>query len=74
MTPQDPDSYFPDFGELTFHKVKAVSEQGKKASLADGYLIAAEPKLGSGRQLTSCKMVDSETTTCKWLGYKGIFD
>lgn len=73
MTPQDPDYYFPDFAELTFHKVKAVSEQGKEASLADGYILAAEPKLGSGKQLTSSEMVDSETTTCKWLGYKSTF-
>ncbi|KAH7109197.1 concanavalin A-like lectin/glucanase domain-containing protein [Dactylonectria macrodidyma] len=36
MKPEDPDSYFPDFSELTFTNIKAVSEAGKAASLADG--------------------------------------
>ncbi|KAM0425892.1 hypothetical protein ACHAPT_008830 [Fusarium lateritium] len=74
MTPENPDFYFPDFDELTFTKVKAVSEKGETASLADGIIVTAEPLLNSGKYLTSCEMVDSETTTCKWLGYKGIFE
>ena len=73
MTPQAPDAYFPDFGELAFSNVKAVSDVGKMASLADGWILAAQPKL-NGKSLTSCEMVEPDATTCKWLGYKGIFD
>ncbi|KAH6988567.1 concanavalin A-like lectin/glucanase domain-containing protein [Ilyonectria destructans] len=74
MTPENPDSYFPDFGELSFTNIKAVSEAGKAASLADGIIVAAEPKSNSGRYLTSCEIVELDGTTCRWLGYKGIFD
>lgn len=74
MAPKSPDAYFPDFGELSFTNIKAVSEAGKAASLADGIILAAEPKPNSGRYLTSCEMVELDGTTCRWLGYKGIFD
>ncbi|EXA29088.1 hypothetical protein FOVG_19376 [Fusarium oxysporum f. sp. pisi HDV247] len=73
MTENDHETLFPDFGELTFTNVKAVSEGGKPASLADGIIVTAEPELHSGKYLTSCEMVLPDATTCKWLGYKGIF-
>ncbi|KAJ4252922.1 hypothetical protein NW762_010828 [Fusarium torreyae] len=73
MSKDDPELFFPDFGELTFSNVKAVSEAGEPASLADGIIVTAEPELHSGRFLASCEMVLPDATTCKWLGYKGIF-
>ncbi|KAF4975506.1 hypothetical protein FDECE_18567, partial [Fusarium decemcellulare] len=47
MTPDQPDTLFPDFGDLMFTNVKAVSEAGKDASLADGIIVNAEPVLNS---------------------------
>ncbi|KAJ3543863.1 hypothetical protein NM208_g3358 [Fusarium decemcellulare] len=73
MTPEQPDTLFPDFGDLSFTNVKAVSEAGKQASLADGIVVTAETVLNSGKYLTSCEIVALDATTCKWVGYKGIF-
>lgn len=73
MTPENPDYYFPDFDELTFTNIKAVTEAGKVAPISDGWIITAEPVHDSGKYLTDCKIVELDAMTCKWLGYAGIF-
>ncbi|CAJ0549942.1 Ff.00g065370.m01.CDS01 [Fusarium sp. VM40] len=73
MSKDDPDNLFPNFGELSFINTKAVSEAGKPATLAEGIVVTAEPELNSGKHLTSCEMEKADVTTCKWLGYKGVF-
>ncbi|OBR10434.1 Acid proteinase [Colletotrichum higginsianum IMI 349063] len=73
MSEKDHTSLYPDFGELKFTNIKAVAESGKPASLSDAYFYDAEPLL-NGKRLTNCAIQpETASTTCKWLGYKGIF-
>ncbi|KAF5654193.1 hypothetical protein FCIRC_13988 [Fusarium circinatum] len=76
MTRQNHDSLFPDFGELSFTNIKAVSVANEEISLQEhGILVEANPLYQDMKKnLTSCELVASDITTCKWLGYKGIFE
>ncbi|KAF5024580.1 hypothetical protein F66182_3343 [Fusarium sp. NRRL 66182] len=74
MTEENHETQFPDFGELRFNNIKATSVAGEQASLADSILLAAEPIMGSGKQLARCDIIQPDATTCKWLGYEGMFD
>uniref|UniRef100_A0A0D2YED6 Uncharacterized protein n=1 Tax=Fusarium oxysporum (strain Fo5176) TaxID=660025 RepID=A0A0D2YED6_FUSOF len=75
MTTKDHETLFPDFGELHFTDIKAISAANEEVSLQEhGIIVEAEPVLGNGKYLTDCEITGSDATTCKWLGYKGIFE
>jgi hypothetical protein len=75
MTRENHDTLFPDFGDLSFTNIKAVSEASEEISLQEhGIIVEADPLYPSGKNLTSCEMVGSDVTACKWLGYKGVFE
>ncbi|EXL98131.1 concanavalin A-like lectin/glucanase domain-containing protein [Fusarium oxysporum II5] len=75
MTTKDHETLFPDFGELHFTEIKAISAANEEVSLQEhGIIVEAEPVLGNGKYLTDCEITGSDATKCKWLGYKGIFE
>ncbi|WKT52453.1 Peptidase G1 [Fusarium oxysporum f. sp. vasinfectum] len=75
MTTKDHETLFPDFGELHFTGIKAISVANEEVSLQEyGIIVEAEPVLGNGKYLTDCEITGLDATTCKWLGYKGIFE
>lgn len=75
MTTKDHETLFPDFGELHFTDIKAISAANEEVSLQEhGIIVEAEPVRGNGKYLTDCEITGSDATTCKWLGYKGIFE
>ncbi|KAI8402573.1 hypothetical protein FOFC_17888 [Fusarium oxysporum] len=53
MTTKDHDTLFPDFGELHFTDIKAISAANEEVSLQEhGIIVEAEPVLGNGKYLT----------------------
>ncbi|KAJ4348972.1 hypothetical protein N0V95_005020 [Ascochyta clinopodiicola] len=68
LTEDDP-YLFPDFGELTFTKAKALTERDEVAPLSNAKLITAQPVL-HGWNLTKCDIIQPDAVTCKWLGHE----
>ncbi|SCO92157.1 uncharacterized protein FRV6_16285 [Fusarium oxysporum] len=53
MTTKDHETLFPDFGELHFTDIKAISAANEEVSLQEhGIVVEAEPVLGNGKYLT----------------------
>ncbi|OLN82025.1 Aspergillopepsin-2-like protein 2 [Colletotrichum chlorophyti] len=73
MTESNHDTLYPDYGKLTFTNIKSVAEDGSVAAISDAHYYNAEPLL-DGKFLTDCAIdPQTDSTTCSWLGYKGIF-
>ncbi|UPX12673.1 uncharacterized protein EKO05_0003214 [Ascochyta rabiei] len=68
LTQSDP-FLFPDFGQLTFTKAKAITEKNEVAPLSNGKLITAQPVL-HGHNLTKCNFIQPDGVTCKWNGFE----
>ncbi|KAF6516084.1 hypothetical protein HZS61_004825 [Fusarium oxysporum f. sp. conglutinans] len=64
MTTKDHDTLFPDFGELHFTDIKAISAANEEVSLQEhGIIVEAEPVLGNGKYLTDLLSDEMQDTT-----------
>ncbi|KAI7766951.1 hypothetical protein LZL87_013563 [Fusarium oxysporum] len=66
MTTKDHETLFPDFGELRFTDIKAISAANEEVSLQEhGIIVEAEPVLGNGKYLTDLPPDEMQDTTPK---------
>ncbi|KAF5258327.1 hypothetical protein FOXYS1_11104 [Fusarium oxysporum] len=64
MTTKDHETLFPDFGELHFTDIKAISAANEEVSLQEhGIIVEAEPVLGNGKYLTDLLFDEMQDTT-----------